>query len=291
MSYAYSLLGLAIVSVWFPALRYGERSLMAWPVFLAVAVGCAFASGLLTWPALVPLAAITALAWTEIRFRRAGARRGWRRNVAGAAAGAIALALALHALPGFHNEKLFSDLTLSAGGPPATQYLNFDKGAAGLFLLIYCPRIVTWAELRQNLLSILAAMALTTLVVVGLALALGYVRFDPKFSGIIAALLATKLLFVAVAEEAFFRGLIQAPIFRAFQNARFAWAVALIASTALFVLSHAPMDGVTALLVGLTGLGSAAAFALTRRIEAAILTHFAVNAAHVLLLTYPRLAG
>lgn len=291
MIYAYLMLGLAIISVWFPALRYGQRAVVAWPIFLALAAASAFTSGLLTWPALVPLSSMSGLVWLEMRWRRTGARRNWRRNVAGATAGAIALALALHVLPGFQNEKLFSDLTLSAGAPPVTQYLNFDKAAAGLFLLIYCPRIVHWDELRKNLASMFGTMALTTLVVAGLALAVGYVRLDPKFSGIVAALLATKLLFVVVAEEAFFRGIIQAPLFRAFQNARFGWAIALIASTALFVVSHAPKDTVTAILVALTGLGSASAFALTRRIEAAILTHFAVNAVHVLLLTYPRLQG
>lgn len=289
MIYAYWLLGLAIVSVWFPALRFGPRAFAAWPIFLSVAVASAFATGLITWAALIPLAAMSGLAWLEMRWRRMGARRSWRRNLAGATAGAIALALALHALPGFHNEKLFSELVLSAGAPPVTQYLNFDKGVAGLLLLIYCPRIVNWDALRQNLPSMFTAMAITTVVVVGLALAMGYVRLDPKFSGIIAALLATKLLFVVVAEETFFRGLIQAPLFRAFQNARFGWAIALIASTAFFVVSHAPMDTLTAILVALTGLGAASAFALTRRIEAAILTHFTVNAVHVLLLTYPRL--
>lgn len=41
----------------------------------------------------------------------------------------------------------------------------------------------------------------------------------------------------------------------------------------------------------LAGAGYAIVFDRTRRIEMAMLAHFALNAAHFLLFTYPRLAG
>jgi membrane protease YdiL (CAAX protease family) len=45
------------------------------------------------------------------------------------------------------------------------------------------------------------------------------------------------------------------------------------------------------MLATLAGAGYAIAFQRTGRVEAGILTHFAVNAAHFLLFTYPALAS
>jgi uncharacterized protein len=291
MPITYFLLGLAIVAVWFAPIRVAGRALAPSALAFAAAVASGLASGILSWPALIPLAAMAGLAGLESRWRRKRDGNPWRRGLAGALAGLIGLALALHALPGFHNTVLLAGVTLSPGAPPFTQYLNFDKGAAGLFLLLYCPRSVGAAEVRRWAPAALAAAALTTAVVVGLALALGHVRVDPKLPPMGGWLLAANLLFTCAAEEAFFRGLIQAPLERGLPAMRFRAALAVALSTALFVLAHAPLDAARALLVALTGLGAASAFALTRRIEPAILVHFAVNAAHLLLFTYPRLAG
>lgn len=301
MHVPYFLLGLAIFCIWVPPLRVAAHVLPPWILAFAAAVASGLASGVLSWPALIPLGALAGLARLESGFRRNGAvtlvpphsDRGakWVRGLAGASAGLIALALALHALPGFHNPTLVANLRLSADAAPFTQYLNLDKGAAGLFLLLYCPRLVSPAELRRCALVTLEAAAFTTVVVVGLALMLGYVRIDPKLPPMGLWLLATNLLFTCVAEEAFFRGLIQAPLARALPGIRYRTALAVAVSTALFVLAHAPLDAPRAILVALTGLGAASAFAFSRRIEPAILVHFAVNTVHLLLFTYPRLQG
>jgi uncharacterized protein len=291
MPITYFLLGLAIVAVWFPPLRVAGRALAPWGIIFGVAVASGLGSGVLSWAALIPLAAMAGLALLESRWRRNGAPSPWRRGMAGALAGLVALALALHALPGFHNAVLLSAVTLSPGAPPFTQYLNFDKGAAGLFLLLYCQRSAGAAEALRWAPATLAAAALTTAVVVGLALALGHVQMDPKWPPMGGWLLAANLLFTCTAEEAFFRSLIQAPLERGLPATRYRAALAVALSTALFVLAHSPLDAVRALLVALTGLGAASIFALSRRIEPAILVHFAVNAVHLLLFTYPRLAG
>jgi membrane protease YdiL (CAAX protease family) len=52
---------------------------------------------------------------------------------------------------------------------------------------------------------------------------------------------------------------------------------------------HPPLALV--LLATIAGLFYGAAYLRTRRIEGAILTHFALNAAHFLAFTYPALAG
>jgi hypothetical protein len=291
MPMTYSLLGLAIVAVWFAPIRVAGRALAPWALAFAAAVASGLASGILSWPALIPLAAMAGLAWLEMRWRGKGEGLTWCRGIAGATAGLLALALALHALPGFHNVALVSAVTLSPGAPPFTQYLNFDKGAAGLFLLLYCPRSFGRADVRRWARITLLCAALTAIVVVGLALVLGHVRADAKWPPMGGWLLATNLLFTCAAEEAFFRGLVQAPLAGALKKKRHGAALAVALSTALFVLAHAPSDAARALLVALTGLGAASVFALSRRIEPPILVHFAVNAVHLLFFTYPRLAG
>jgi uncharacterized protein len=139
---------------------------------------------------------------------------------------------------------LLSAVTLSPVAPPFTQYLNFDKGTAGLFLLLYCSHSAGRADVRRCALTTLAAAALTAVAVVGLALVLGYVRVDPKWPPMGGWLLAANLLFACTAEEAFFRGLIQAPLVWALQTQRYGAALAVALSTALFVLAHAPLDAV-----------------------------------------------
>lgn len=204
MSMTYILLGLAIVAVWVPPVRVGGRDLSSWTFAFGAAVAAGLHSGVLSWPALVPLAAMVGLAWLESRWRRHWAGFTWRRGIAGALAGLLALALALHALPGFHNAVLLSAVTLSPGAPPFTQYLNFDKGTAGLFLLLYCSHSAGRADVRRCALSTLAAAALTAVAVVGLALVLGYVRVDPKWPPMGGWRLAANLLFACTAEEALF---------------------------------------------------------------------------------------
>jgi uncharacterized protein len=291
MPMTYILLGLAILAVWFPPVRVGGRVLAPWAFAFGAAVAVGLAGGVLSWPAILPLAAMAGLARLESRWCRQGEGFGWRRGIAGTLAGLLALALALHALPGFHNPRLLSAVTLSPGAPPFTQYLNFDKGAAGLFLLLYCPRSARLTEILRWAQVTLAAAGLTTALVVGLALLLGHVGVDPKWPPLGGWLLATNLLFTCAPEEAFFRGLIQAPLAGAFRKVRFGAALAAVLSTVLFVLAHAPTDAVRGLLVALVGLGAASVFALSRRIEPAIFAHFTVNAVHLLLFTYPRLQG
>jgi len=170
--------------------------------------------------------------------------------------------------------------------------LNFDKAAAGVVLLgAFCARTTSWRQFGSQLPTIALAAVVTGLVSIGIALAAGYVRFAPKWPDAAPAFLLANLLFTCVAEETFFRGLIQERLMRLAETRRQpAWNwVAITLSTVLFGLAHAG-GGTTWLLVAtLAGLGYAAVYARTRTIEGAILVHFVVNAAHFLGFTYPRL--
>jgi membrane protease YdiL (CAAX protease family) len=283
------LLALAIALVWVPSWRVGERRLPSWTLaFGAACVAGALASPpVLALPALAALAMLAALAWGGVAAPR------WRCTITVLSA-ALALAMSLHLVPGFHPVLLVRDIRLTPDAAPFTLGLGFDKAAAGLLLLAaFSSRVTSWRQLALQLPAIAAVGVATAAVSIGIALAAGYVRFAPKWPEAAPAFLLANLLFTCVAEEAFFRGLIQERLMRLAETRRQpAWNwIAIAVSTALFGLAHAG-GGTTWLLVAtLAGLGYAAVYARTRTIEGAIVVHFLVNAAHFLLFTYPRLAG
>jgi membrane protease YdiL (CAAX protease family) len=283
------LLALAIALVWLPAWRIGERRLFAWTV--AFAAACA--AGTLASPrvlepgALAALAVLAALAWGG-----AAAPRGRCAFVVLAAL--LALAMSLHLLPGFHPAVLFHDIRLTPGAAPFALALGFDKAAAGLLLLApFSVRSMSWRQFSSQGSAIAVGAVATAVISIGIALAAGYVRFEPKWPAAAPAFLVANLLFTCVAEEAFFRGLIQERLMRladARRQPAWNW-IAIAVSTALFGLAHAGGGSTWMLVATLAGLGYAAIYARTRTIEGAILVHFAVNAAHFLGFTYPRLSG
>lgn len=284
------LLALAIALVWAPPLRLGPRRVPPWPLALA---GACVAGALGPWPpvlapiALAELGLLAALAWGGV-----AAPRG--RGTLTVLAAVFALALSLHLLPGFRAPVLFHDLRLTPDAAPFTLALGLDKAAAGLLLLAaFSVRATSWRQFASQLPAIAAAALATAAVAIGIALAAGYVRFEPKWGQASPAFLVANLMFTCVAEEAFFRGLIQERLMRLAQVRRNpAWnAVAIAVSTLLFGLAHAGGGATWRAVATVAGLGYALVYARTRSIEGAILVHFAVNATHFIAFTYPRLAA
>lgn len=98
------------------------------------------------------------------------------------------------------------------------------------------------------------------------------------------------LLFTCVAEEAFFRGLLQGRMARALESAgrhRLAFGLPLCASALVFGLAHAAGSPSYVLMASLAGLGYAWSYAVTGRIEVPILLHWTLNALHFMAFTYP----
>jgi membrane protease YdiL (CAAX protease family) len=283
----FDLLALAILAAWLPTLRLGEYRVPPWTALLVLAVIAGAGVRVLTWSALGTLAALCTFAW-------AGQTAPRRRPVYVALAALLALAMSLHWMRGFHNPVQFAGVRLTPDSAPLIQSLNFDKGAAGLVLLAaFCARSTSVREFARRGPTIVVAAIATATLAIGLALALGYVRFEPKLPDGTQAFLVTNLFFTCVAEEAFFRGLIQERLMRLADSRRQpAWTwIAVVVSAVLFGLAHAG-GGVTWMLIAtLAGFGYAAVYARTRTIEGPILVHFAVNAVHFLFFTYPALAG
>lgn len=286
MPISLALLALSIASVWLPHIHIGSKRLPPWvPIFVA-AVATGIHSGGLAWPALPVLAVLVAATWGS-----RVAQANWARTACTALAILVALALMLHLMPGFRNPMLVSGVRVGEGTTPLTTYLNFDKATAGLFLLVaFCPRARSFQELRASIRPTALLMVLVPMVVLGVATMLGYTRVDAKRAPFALAWLLANLLFTCVAEEALFRGFLQDRLARLLLNRRNLQWLPVVISAALFGLAHAAGGATLILLAALGGLGYSIAFALTRRIESAVLVHFAVNALHFTAFSYPHLA-
>lgn len=284
MLVTFALLCVSIGAVWLPDLRVpGGMRIPAWHVVFATFLGSGLLFGDLTGLAVVALVLTWAAAAASIR----GGSRVFSLGLATLVCG-VALALAVHLVPGFNNPMVASGLRLSANSPPITQYASLDKGAAGLILLAYyCRRARSLDEAARATATGLIVGAGNAVLVVGLIAGLGFVAWDPKLPEFALLWIPINLLLTCVAEEAFFRGILQERLSTLIgQSTR--WQILPIAiSSLLFGLVHA--GGGIGLVVAATiaGVGYGLAYAKTRRIESAVLAHFTLNAVHFFGFTYP----
>lgn len=284
----YILLGASIAMTWLRPVAVGRgRALPLWMPCYGTAFAAALACGVMDWRGGIAIALLAAVTWGYAASKRKAVRYGCALAVV-----LLALGLGLHAVPGFNNPKIVDREVLGVGTAPFNLYANFDKGSAGLFLLVgFCRRISNTRDLADMARSSLGIALATTVVVLGLGLATGYVGFDAKLPWFAASWIAINLLFTCVMEEALFRGVVQAGISRRTSGTMFNPWLPVLASALLFGLAHAAGGAGSVGFATLAGLGYATAFAATGRIESAILTHFLLNLVHFLGFSYPYLQG
>lgn len=209
----------------------------------------------------------------------------------GIALGIMSLAMAMHAIPGFNNVSFAEHPSLMIEGTAKLVYLNLDKAAVGLGLLVAVACFYqshsedkSQKESRYTIkqsLQQLALLAPLTLIPVLLYIYLtGIGEWNLQFNQTIMVIMLVNLLFTCVAEEAFFRLLIQRPI-----SKRFGQYAGIFASAAIFGLAHLGAGTHFAVGATLAGIGYAFIFAKTNRIEASILLHWIVNLALTVSLT------
>lgn len=258
-----------------------------WLATLIMAVTAGLVNGQLTVAALAPIGAMTALAWmtmdTDGRPRREIAFLLLML--------VLGLALSLHLLPGFVNPSYL--VSASDDRPGTLKYLNFDKGAAGMLMLAVLAARQRRIRLGSAIaMSRLAAQsgtpgwALPAVVAATLAgpwliaVAAGVGQPTLRWPDNAGLFLSANLFLTCVAEEAAFRGVVQGLLARRFgtdlRGAR-GWLPVVVAAL-LFGAAHAAGGAAYVGLATLAGLGYGLVYALTRRIEAAILLHFALNA-------------
>jgi uncharacterized protein len=257
-----------------------------WLVAVTATVVAAYVAGTMHGLAVVWLGSLAACAWHLRTSDR------WPRAACAALTLTLAAMLGAHVLPGFTNPVIIRDAVLNDGALPYRQYVNFDKGPAGL-LLLGCAGWVPMHSAREWTAAIRGALPViagTIAVTMAASLALGYVRFDPRWTPLFVPWAAVNLLLTCVSEEAFFRGIVQRELTRVLP-VRLGATAAVAASAVLFGLVHAAGGWRYVLLATMAGAGYGLACQRTGRLEMAILAHFAVNAAHFLLFTYPAVSN
>jgi membrane protease YdiL (CAAX protease family) len=281
---AFLLLALALCCVWAKPLRLGQRVVLPlWLLLFIMATAWGLVAAVLRPAAIAGLLLFCAAAWAT-----ASAPRPALRLLAGIVTGLLALALAMHKLPGFNNPVVIAGAVLSPGAAPFTQYANFDKGAVGLVLLaVLCSRLRAWSELGGMSRKTWPVLIVTTVAVLAFATVSGFVRADLKLPAVTALFLVVNLFFTVVAEEAFFRGLLQARLAASLSRFSYGPWIAVLVSALLFGAAHLAGGPLYGILAFIAGLGYAVAYHVTQRIEAAILVHITVNAVHFIGFTYP----
>jgi len=202
----------------------------------------------------------------------------------------LALALALHWLPGFSNGRGIAPHRLTDDAVRFSMYLNLDKPLIGFWLLLFCPWIVGRRSLRLSVYATALALALSVVLALGGALLLGMISWAPKWPDNAWLWIANNLLLVTLVEEALFRGYIQGGLSRHFKHLPYGENLALLLASLVFGLAHLGAGWQWVLLAGLAGVGYGLAYRFGG-LGAAIATHFGLNLLHFALFTYPMLAG
>ena len=275
---AYAFLLVSIASLWLTSNR------LIWAAALLVALAFGLLSGRVGAVALIPIAALAACFHVAQQERYGTVLRAG----AGLVGAILSLALALHVVPGFDNWKILDDFALSERSRPFSLYLNFDKPLVGLFILaLGAPLLRRWSDWKA-MLATAAPIALAGIACVyGLGYLFGYAAVDPTADPVFVVWALRNLFFTCVAEEAFFRGFLQRYLelgLARFRSGRFA---SLAVVSLLFGLAHFAGGAGYVALSTLAGLVYGYVYQKTGRIEAAILTHFLLNAGHFLFFTYP----
>jgi membrane protease YdiL (CAAX protease family) len=259
----------------------------AWPLatgLLAAAYGWASALGLVRPAGVAAIAATMTLAW--LCGRTPERARGVALHGAFLA---LALALFAHRVPGFDDPPLLGPVAFTPDAAPFLMRLNLDKAAVGFALLLLYAPLRRHAGVARSLVAGAGGAALGIALALPPALLLGGVRWAPKLPDGLWLWAANNLLLVASAEEALFRGFLQAGLARWLGGrAGGAWTAIGVAAAAFGVAHHA---GGAAMVLLATVAG--AAYGLAYRhggLLAAVCAHFLLNLAHILLFAYPLLA-
>ncbi|MCA8431260.1 CPBP family intramembrane glutamic endopeptidase [Burkholderia seminalis] len=245
----------------------------------------ALAFGKLGALALAPLALLAAAAWGVLPARPRAVR-----IAAHAVFAALAIALSLHLIPGFHNPLVIGPTRFTPDAVPFTMYLNLDKPLVGLWLLWALPWVAPDVALPRALRTGAMAAVATAAACLAGALAFGMVGWAPKWPASGWLWLVNNLLLVTLAEEALFRGYVQGGLTRTLRA--FSWGpwAALATGAVLFGAAHAAGGWQWIVLGTLAGAGYGLAWRRGGLLAAAI-AHAGLNVVHFGLFTYPMLAA
>ena len=280
------LLTLTVVSLWLAP--------RAWPVFLILTLLAGWANGQLAWWAglWLMLLAVACYEYASDRHQTSTWSARLLKTTSFLGILILAVGLAIHVLPGFHNMQVLPPIRLTPRSIPYDQWINFDKTLAGILILgiAYRKPIKPATQWNTALTRAAVPLIVTIASVIVLGGALGYIRWDPKWTSQFWLWAAINLLSTCMSEEAFFRAFLQTEIERLTAKRPAGALIAITSSAILFGLAHIAGGWRYVALASVAGAGYGTVFYRTRSITASILAHFTLNAVHFLLFTYPAAA-
>lgn len=261
-------------------------SLIPWPYLALLSLGYALAVvyGQLAWTAAISVALLL-FAGYAVRQQQTPVGH----FLGHALFMVLAVALALHWMPGFFNGRAIPAQRFTDDAAPFAMYLNQDKPLIGFWLLLACPWIIGRRSLRLSAYATALGLTLSAVLALGGAMLLGMIQWAPKWPEQAWLWVFNNLLLVTLVEEALFRGYIQGGLSRRFRHLGHGDNLALLLASLLFGLVHIGAGWQWVLLSGLAGLGYGLAYRFGG-LGAAVATHFGLNLLHFALFTYPMLA-
>lgn len=278
-SLAFLSLILAFMSLWI------HRSPWLWVSFIAISSIFGILGKLIDFKIFVALALLCAA-----HYALTAKLKGMTRLITILIAFFISIALMGHFFPGFHNWLIANKIKISKNAYPYTLYLNFDKPFIGFFPLAISIPLLSRMHLRSVALKTIALTALGVVILMVLALYLHLVEIDLKLPGITPIWLIANLFFVAIPEEAFFRGFLQREI-TDYLDSKWAGPFSVIVVSLLFALIHFTFirDLSFLSLTFIASLIYGSVYQMTRSIESSIFCHYLFNVVHFFCFTYPAL--
>lgn len=187
---------------------------------------------------------------------------------------------------GFSYPLIWSVDSLYPGGDSFQLYANFAKALCGYFIIIWLLGTVNTAGKFSTAYAVSLSLV-SALVLIGFAVVLFDLEAAYKLPARTLYFVAINFGIAVVAEEAYFRLLLQAQIERFFNHSFAGKITALIVASLLFAFAHTGGLSQAFFLFLIAGFIYGAVFTATRRISAPILCHFAVNFIHFIFFEYP----
>jgi membrane protease YdiL (CAAX protease family) len=194
---------------------------------------------------------------------------------------AVALALFLHRVPGVDNLLVLDKVHAGEHSTPFTLYYSLDKASLPFVLLALMPSLFS-REPKTVTAKYWLLLFLTIPLLLVVACAVGGLKWEPHFPLWLGRFLLSNLFFVALAEEALFRGYLQQRLEQWFG----VWPALLITSL-LFGLAHGAGGMLLVIFASLAGVIYGLAWLWSGRLWVAALCHLLLNVCHLLLFTYP----
>ncbi|KAI3491811.1 hypothetical protein L1887_43913 [Cichorium endivia] len=181
-------------------------------------------------PALLVIASIV-VGWSVVEWLR-NKNNKYTYLVEGLCV-AIAVALVLHVIPGFHNPKVLDAVVVGPQSIPFSMYFNMDKAVVPFFLITCMPTLFVAKPLYKAGKVGWGILILAIPALLLLAVALGGLRIEPHAPEWFAQFALANIFFVSLAEEALFRGYLQQRLSRIIHPV-----VALLIASVIFGLMH-----------------------------------------------------